>query len=53
MRFYKELYFAKAKNEVDKVIKARPFIQEKRCPLGGNENNFGVIENQQASPTTA
>ena len=23
------------------------------APLGGNENNFGVIENQQASPIAA
>jgi len=23
------------------------------CPLGGNENNFGVIENQQSSPIAA
>ncbi len=55
MRLFKGLYFAKTEDEVDKVIKARPdiFTQENWCPLGGNENNFGVIENQQSSPIAA
>ena len=54
-RLFEELYFAKTEDEVDKVIAAHPdiFIQEHWCPLGGNENNFGVIENQQSSPIAA
>ena len=52
---FKELYFAKTEAEVDRAIKARPevFKQENWHPLGGNENNFGVIENQQSSPIAA
>ena len=54
-QLFKELYFAKTEDEVDKVIKARHdiFAQENWCPLGQNENNFGVIENQQSSPIAA
>ena len=52
---FKELYFAKTEDEIDKVIKARPdiFKQENWYPLGGNENNFGIIENQQSNPIAA
>ena len=54
-RLFKELYFAKTEDEVDKVIKAQPeiFKQGNWYPLGGNENNFGVIENQQSNPIAA
>lgn len=54
-QLFEELYFAKTEDEVDKFIKARPdiFIQKNWYPLGGNENNFGVIENQQSSPIAA
>ena len=54
-QLFEELYFAKTEDEIDKVIEAHPdiFIQENWCPLGRNENNFGVIENQQSSPIAA
>lgn len=54
-QLFEELYFAKTEDEVDKVIEAHLdiFIQENWYPLGGNENNFGVIENQQSSPIAA
>ena len=54
-QLFRELYFAETEDEVDKVLEAHPdiFIQENWCPLGGNENNFGVIENQQSSPIAA
>lgn len=54
-QLFEELYFAKTEDEVNKVIEAYPdiFIQENWYPLGGNENNFGVIENQQSSPIAA
>lgn len=54
-QLFEELYFAKTEDEVNKVIEAHLdiFIQENWCPLGGNENNFGVIENQQSSPIAA
>ena len=52
---FKELYFARTEDEIDKVINARPeiFKQENWYPLGGNENNFGIIENQQSNPIAA
>ncbi len=54
-QLFEKLYFAKTEDEVDKVIEAYPniFVQGNWCPLGGNENNFGVIENQQSSPIAA
>ena len=54
-QLFEELYFAKTEDEVNEVIEAHPgiFIQENWCPLGRNENNFGVIENQQSSPIAA
>jgi hypothetical protein len=49
---FNSLYFAPTEEEVDKLIIKHPqiFKQESWYPLGGNENNFGVIENQQSSP---
>lgn len=50
-----ELFKAHTQDEVDLIIKkhADTFKQENWAPLGGNENNYGVIENQQASPIAA
>ena len=50
-----DLYFAKGEDDVDRVINNRPqvFNRKNWYPLGGNENNFGVIENQQSNPTAA
>ena len=52
---FKKLYFAQTESDVDKVIQNHPdYFQEKNWyPLGRNENNFGVIENQQATPIAA
>ena len=54
-QLFKELYFAQTEDDVDKVIKNHPgiFKQENWHPLGGNANNFGVIENQQSTPIAA
>ena len=54
-QLFKELYFAPTEGDVDKVIKTYPdtFRSENWYPLGGNENNFGVIENQQSTPIAA
>ena len=54
-QLFKELYFAQTEDNVDQVINNRPdiFKQENWYPLGGNENNFGVIENQQSNPIAA
>ena len=54
-QLFKELYFAQTEEEVDKVINKHPdiFQQENWYPLGGNENNFGGIENQQSNSIAA
>jgi len=54
-QLFKELYFAQTEDDVDKVINNHSdiFKQENWFPLGGNENNFGVIENQQSNPIAA
>ena len=54
-QLFKELYFAQTEDDVDKVINNHPdiFKQENWYPLSGNENNFGVIENQQSNPIAA
>lgn len=50
-----ELYDARNEDDVDNVIARYPslFAQENRRPLGGNESNFGVVENQQSNPVAA
>ena len=54
-QLFNKLYFAQTEDEVDKVINAHPHIfkPENWHPLGGHENNFGVIENQQSTPIAA
>ena len=46
-----KLYKAQNETELQKVIDSTPLFQEHNnwYPLGGNENNFATIENQQAS----
>jgi hypothetical protein len=52
IELFKELYKYNTETEVsDTLEKTSQIIQW--LPLGGNENNFGVIENQQASPVAA
>ena len=52
---FERLYFAQTESDVDKVIGSQPvpFMPENWYPLGRNENNFGVIENQQSTPIAA
>ena len=49
------LYNATTEGEVEKLVKKNPVFQKKENwkPLGGHENNFGVIENQQSNPIAA
>ena len=55
MSLFKKLYFAQTEEAVDKIINAHPdiFKPENWHPLGGIENNFGVIRNQQSAPIAA
>ena len=52
---FNELYFAQTENAVDEIVNAHPdiFKSENWLPLGKNENNFAVIENQQSTPIAA
>lgn len=52
---FEDLYSASTEAEVDEIIDKHPdiFKQENWSPYGENENYFGVIENQQASPIPA
>ena len=54
-QLFDKLYFAQTENDVDKTINAHPdiFKPENWHPLGGSDNNFGVIENQQSAPIAA
>ena len=54
-QLFNQLYFAQTEQELDKIINTYPniFKPENWHPLGGNENNFGVIENQQSAPIAA
>ena len=54
-QLFNKLYFAQTENDVDKTINAHPDIFKPKNwhPLGDNDNNFGVIENQQSAPIAA
>ena len=54
-QLFNKLYLAATEDEVDRIINAYPniFKPENWSPLGGHENNFGVIENQQSAPIAA
>ena len=54
-QLFRKLYFAQTEDGVDTVINNYPdiFKQENWHPIGGDENTFGVIENQQSNPTAA
>lgn len=49
------LYFSPTEEEVENVIQKYPdfFKDENWFPLGGNENMFGIVRNQQSSPIAA
>ena len=50
-----DLYKAPVEAEVEKVLARHSLLDDPAnwCPYGGNESNFGVVENQQASPIPA
>ena len=53
---FRALYWAKTEKEVDTVLEQYSHIfgtNQNWYPLGGNDSNFGVIENQQSSPIAA
>src|SRR5438093_967124 len=48
---FQDLFQAQSESAIQRVLEGRQSLAW--VPLGGNENNFGVIENQQASPVAA
>ncbi len=50
-----KLYNAKTEEEVDAFIANQPDIFENKnwVPIGNNESNYGIIENQQSNPIAA
>lgn len=52
--FFK-LYNAKTEEEVDAFISKHPNIFQNKnwVPIGNNESNYGIIENQQSNPIAA
>ena len=50
-----DFYKAPVENEVENVLKRYSLLDSPTnwYPYGGNESNFGVVENQQASPIPA
>lgn len=49
------LFRAKVENQIDDIIQGPSDLIDKVSwvPLGGNDSNFGVIENQQSNPVAA
>jgi hypothetical protein len=49
------LYFCPTEEKVDEILSMYPekFVDENWSPLGGNENMFGIVRNQQSSPIAA
>lgn len=54
-QLFSKLYFSKTEEELDEFIVSNPdvFLNSNWFPLGNNQSNFGVIENQQSSPIAA
>lgn len=54
-KLFTELYEAATEAELDAVLAGYPQLESGAHwrPYGGNESNFGVVENQQASPIPA
>lgn len=54
-QLFRSLFQAKNEQDVESVIRqySTLFAQKNWFPLGGNESNFGVVENQQSNPVAA
>ncbi len=51
---FNRLYFAGTEADVDKVVQSIDALPDCNWqPLGGNDNNYGIVENQQANPVAA
>ena len=52
---FQELYLSPTEDKVDEIIHKYPdkFADKNWAPLGGNENMFGIVRNQQSNPIAA
>lgn len=52
---FEALYFSPTEENVEKIIQQNPtlFRAENWYPIGENESNFSIIENQQSNPIAA
>ncbi len=52
---FDKLFSAKTEEDIEVIIQSQPeiFKQENWVPVGGNESNYGIIENQQSNPIAA
>ncbi|KAA0126801.1 hypothetical protein FY557_15985 [Chryseobacterium sp. SN22] len=52
---FEQLYFSATEQDVEKTIQKfkNIFKKENWVPIGGNESNFSIIENQQSNPIAA
>lgn len=54
-KLFEELYFAPTEEVVDAIIQSYPdiFKNENWFPLGGDENKFPIVRNQQSNSIAA
>ncbi|HEX8561867.1 MAG TPA: hypothetical protein VF676_02700 [Flavobacterium sp.] len=54
-KLFQELYLCPTEDKVDEIIHKYPekFADKNWVPLGGNENMFGIVRNQQSNPIAA
>lgn len=54
-QLFESLYFAETEAAVNEIIESSPeiFKSDNWKAIGGNESNFGIIENQQSNPIAA
>ena len=54
-KLFQELYLCPTEDKVDEIIHKYPekFADNNWAPLGGNENMFGIVRNQQSNPIAA
>jgi len=52
---FQQLFTAKTEEEIETIIQKESsiFKPENWVPVGGNESNYGIIENQQSNPIAA
>src|SRR5690554_7067633 len=52
---FESIYNCKTESDIDNLISVNPYLSntENWFPIGQNESNFSIIENQQSNPIAA